>query len=179
MTESAGQTAAPRKPRSRILRGVYFVLGLICLGFVYLSVLPGIPTFDFVILAAFFFSMSSDKLHGWLVNHPVYGRIIKGYRSGGLTMRMKWAAAIAITASLSLSAFVLTDNTVLRIVLAAVGVFALWFVFSRPTKSQTPPVSTPEGGSTAAKPPPAPSAPPPPSGEETGGEGGVQPPLTA
>jgi uncharacterized membrane protein YbaN (DUF454 family) len=80
--------------------------------------------------------MSSDRLHGWLVNHPVYGKIIKGYRSGGLTMRMKWAAAIAITASLSLSAFVLTDSTVLRIILAAVGVFALWFVFSRPTKTQ-------------------------------------------
>jgi hypothetical protein len=71
-----------------------------------------------------------------LVNHPVYGKIIKGYRSGGLTMRMKWAAAIAITASLSLSAFVLTDSTVLRIILAAVGVFAIWFVFSRPTKTQ-------------------------------------------
>jgi uncharacterized membrane protein YbaN (DUF454 family) len=57
---------------------------------------------------------------------------------------MKWAAAIAITASLSLSAFVLTDNTVLRIILAAVGVFALWFVFSRPTKApETPPDQPP------------------------------------
>jgi uncharacterized membrane protein YbaN (DUF454 family) len=145
VTQSVDQPVAPRKPRSRILRAIYFVLGIICLGFVYLSVLPGIPTFDFVILAAFFFSMSSDRLHGWLVNHPVYGKIIKGYRSGGLTMRMKWAAAIAITASLSLSAFVLTDSTVLRIILAAVGVFALWFVFSRPTKTQdqTPPDQPP------------------------------------
>lgn len=135
MTQSVDQPVASRKPRSRILRGVYFVLGLICLGFVYLSVLPGIPTFDFVVLAAFFFSMSSDRLHGWLVNHPVYGKIIRGYRSGGLTMRMKWAAAIAITISLSFSAFVMIDNLVLRIILGAVGVFALWFVFSRPTKT--------------------------------------------
>ena len=143
MTQSVDQPAASRKPRSPLLRGVYFVLGIICLGFVYLSVLPGIPTFDFVILAAFFFSMSSDRLHDWLVNHPVYGKIIRGYRSGGLTKRMKWAAALAITASLSLSAFVLTDNTVLRIVLAAVGVFAIWFVFSRPTRTQTPPDQPP------------------------------------
>jgi uncharacterized membrane protein YbaN (DUF454 family) len=136
VTQSVDQPAASRKPRSRLLRGVYFVLGIICLGFVYLSVLPGIPTFDF-------FSMSSDRLHDWLVNHPVYGKIIRGYRSGGLTKRMKWAAALAITASLSLSAFVLTDNTVLRIVLAAVGVFAIWFVFSRPTRTQTPPDQPP------------------------------------
>jgi uncharacterized membrane protein YbaN (DUF454 family) len=79
--------------------------------------------------------MSSDRLHSWLVNHRVYGRMIRGYRSGGLTMGMKWVAAIAITLSLSLSAVVLIDNTVLRVILAAVGVFAIWFVFSRPTRS--------------------------------------------
>ena len=112
VTQSVEQSLATRKPRSRLLRGLYLSLGLICLGFVPLSVLPGIPTFDFVILAAFFFSMSSDRLHDWLVGHPVFGRIIRGYRGGGLTMRMKWAAGIAITLSLSFSAFVLIDNLV-------------------------------------------------------------------
>ncbi|MGH8926824.1 MAG: DUF454 family protein, partial [Acidimicrobiia bacterium] len=51
---------APVKARSKVLRAVYFALGLICVGFAYLSWLPGIPTFDFVILAAFFFARSSD-----------------------------------------------------------------------------------------------------------------------
>ena len=83
MTQGAHQSVATRKPRSRVLRGIYFVIGLICLGFVPLSVLPGIPTFDFVILAAFFFSMSSDRLYGWLVNHPVYGKMISSYRWAG------------------------------------------------------------------------------------------------
>ena len=135
MVRGVDQPRTTRKPRSRLLRGVYLVLGLICLGFATISFLPGIPTFDFVILAAFFFSMSSDRLHNWLVTHPVYGRIIRGYRSGGLTMRMKWVAAIAIALSLSFSALVLVDNTVVRVVLAAVGVFAVWFVFTRPTRT--------------------------------------------
>lgn len=134
MTQSVDQAITSRKPRSLLLRGVYLLLGLICLAFVPLSVLPGIPTFDFVILAAFFFSMSSDRLHGWLVNHPVYGKMIKSYRSGGLTIRMKWIAAIAITLSLSFSAFVMIQNLALRVGLVAVGVFAVWFVFSRPTR---------------------------------------------
>jgi uncharacterized membrane protein YbaN (DUF454 family) len=116
---------------------VYFVLGLICLGFVYISLLPGIPTFDFVILAAFFFSMSSDRVHSWLVNHSVFGKMIKGYRSGGLTVRTKWIAAIGILASLSLSAFVLTSSTVLRVVLAVVGAIGVGFVVSRPTRTET------------------------------------------
>lgn len=143
MTQSVDRSVAPRKPRSRILRGVYLVLGLICLAFLPFSWLPGIPTFDFVILAAFFFSMSSDRLHDWIVNHPVYGKMVSSYRASGLTMRMKWVAAIAITASLSFSAFVLIDNMVLRIILGAVGVFAIWFVFSRPTKTDEPPPDQP------------------------------------
>lgn len=134
--------APSRKPRSRVLRGIYLVLGLICLGFLALSWLPGIPTLDFAILAAFFFSMSSERLHDWLVNHPVYGKVIRSYRSGGLTMRMKWWAAIAITLSLGLSVTLLLHNTVVRLILAAVWVFALWFVFSRPTRAASaPPVA--------------------------------------
>jgi uncharacterized membrane protein YbaN (DUF454 family) len=136
VSDSAGTPASARKPRSRLLRGVYLVLGLICLVFLAFSWLPGIPTFDLVILAAFFFSMSSDRLHGWMVNHPVYGKIIRGYRDYGLTMRMKWVAAVAITLSLGLSVLVLIDNAVLRVILAAVWVFALWFVFTRPTRNK-------------------------------------------
>jgi uncharacterized membrane protein YbaN (DUF454 family) len=122
------------KARSPVLRGIYFVLGLVCLGFAYLSFLPGIPTFDFVILAAFFFARSSDTFHNWLVNHRVFGRIIAAYRGGGLTMRTKLVAAVGIVASLTFSGVVLMDNTVLRVILALVGAYALWFVFSRPTK---------------------------------------------
>jgi len=136
VTPSVDHPVASRKSRSRVLRGVYLILGFICLGFVAISFIPGIPTFDFVILAAFFFSMSSEKLHQWLLNHPVYGKMIKGYRAGGLTVRMKWFAAVAITVSLTFSIVVLIANPVLRVILGAVGVFALWFVFSRPTRAE-------------------------------------------
>ncbi|HEX6145261.1 MAG TPA: YbaN family protein [Acidimicrobiia bacterium] len=139
MTPRVESSVASRKPRSLILRGVYLTLGLICLVLLAFSWLPFIPTFDLAILAAFFFSMSSDRLHGWLVNHPVFGKMIRGYRSGGLTLRMKWVAAIGIALSLSLSAIVLTDLVALRALLAAVGVYAVWFVFTRPTRTDTIP----------------------------------------
>lgn len=127
------------KPRSRIVRGIYFLLGLVCLAFAYLSFLPGIPTFDFVILAAFFFARSSDSFHNWLVNHRIFGRVIAAYRGGGLTMRTKIVAAVGIVASLTLSGVVLVDNTALRVILVLVGAYALWFVFSRPTRAPQPP----------------------------------------
>ncbi|HXV72047.1 MAG TPA: YbaN family protein [Acidimicrobiia bacterium] len=128
------ETTAPRKARSPIVRALYFVLGLISLALLAFSWLPGIPTFDLVLLAAFFFSMSSDRMYGWMVNHPYFGRIIRGYRDHGLTMRMKWIAAVAITASLLVSGIFLTDLLWVRLVLAAVGIYAIWFVFSRPTR---------------------------------------------
>jgi len=129
---SSGETA-PKMPRSRLLRAVYFTLGLICLGMAYLSFLPGIPTFDFVVLAAFFFSRSSDRFHTWLVTHPIFGRIINGYR-GGLTLRMKVVATIGILGSLAFSGLVLTDNQIVRTIIGLVGIYAVWFVWSRPRK---------------------------------------------
>jgi uncharacterized protein len=139
MARTVDQPATSRKPRSRVLRAIYFVLGLICLGLVYPStVLPLVPTFDFVILAAFFFSMSSDRLHSWMLNHKVFGRIIRGYRDGGLTVRMKWVASVAIALSLGFSALVLTDHLAIRLVLLAVGVYAIWFVSSRRTRRDVP-----------------------------------------
>lgn len=128
------EASAPRKARSPLLRGLLFVLGLICLALIPLSYLPGIPTFDLVLLAAFFFSMSSDRMYGWMMNHPYFGKIIRGYRDHGLTMRMKWVAVIAITASFLVSGLFLTDLLWVRIILAAVWVYAVWFVFTRPTR---------------------------------------------
>jgi hypothetical protein len=134
MVSLVATTQQVRKPRSRFVRGVYLALGLICLGLAYMSWLPGIPTFDFVILAAFFFARSSDRFHAWLMSHPVFGRIIRGYRSDGFTVRTKAVASAAVLASLIFSMTVLVDSVPLRWVLAAVGLFAVWFIWTRPTK---------------------------------------------
>jgi uncharacterized membrane protein YbaN (DUF454 family) len=123
-----------RKPRNRILRGLYFGLGLICVGFAYMSWLPGIPTFDFVILAAFFFSRSSDRFHVWLTTHPIFGRVIRGYRTDGLTVRAKIIASVAVVASLAFSGLVLLENQVVRTILGLVGLYALWFIWSRKSR---------------------------------------------
>ena len=69
-----------------------------------------------------------------MLNHRVFGRIIRGYRDYGLTMRAKWTAVTGLVLSLSLSAIFLTQNNVARIVMTLVGVYGIWFVFSRPTR---------------------------------------------
>ena len=119
--------------RFPLFRLIYFILGLVCLGFVFLSWLPGIPTADFVILALFFFARSSRRFEMWLRNHPVFGKIIKSYE-GGLTVRTKTIALVGITVSIGISAVLLTADTLLRVILVAVAILAWWYVLSRPTK---------------------------------------------
>jgi uncharacterized protein len=132
------ETTAPRKARSPIVRALFFLLGLICLALIPLSpYVPLVPTFDLILLAAFSFSMSSDRMYSWMVNHRYFGKVIRGYRDHGLTVRMKWIAAVGISASLLVSAVFLTDLWWVRLILALVGCYALWFVFSRPTRDRS------------------------------------------
>lgn len=132
MAVTAG--SAQKKARNPVTRGIYFALGLICLALLPLSVLPGIPTFDLVLLAAFFFSMSSERMHEWMLDHPYFGKIIRDYRAEGLTVRMKWIAVAAITISIGVSGILFVDSTAVRVVMGVLWAIAAWFVFTRPTR---------------------------------------------
>jgi HAMP domain-containing protein len=50
---------------------------------------------------------------------------------------MKWVAAIGISASLLVSGVFLTDLWWVRLILVLVGIYALWFVLSRPTRDRS------------------------------------------
>ncbi|NNC91021.1 MAG: YbaN family protein [Acidimicrobiia bacterium] len=122
--------------RSRVLRVLYTALGLLflVLGFLGVGVL-GIPTFDFILLAAFFFAMGNERLHDWIINHRLFGPMIRDYRAGrGFTRRMKVTGVVAVTAS-----FALTIGLGVRNVYAGAGLVVLaagicWYIVSRPTK---------------------------------------------
>jgi hypothetical protein len=59
-------------------------------------------------------------------------------------------ASLAVVASLTISVVWLTDIRWVRMVLALVGIYAVWFIWSRPTKAEpevaatlpTPPAGT-------------------------------------
>lgn len=134
MAVPAEATITP-KQRNPILRGLFFVLGLLCLGLIPISTtLPVLPTFDLILLAAFFFSMSSERMYNWMLNHPWFGKVIRGYRDYGLTLRMKWIAIISITLSVGISGVFLTTNVWVRAALAVIGIWGIWFVSTRPTR---------------------------------------------
>lgn len=133
--ETSPQSGESKVSRSPILRAIYFALGVFFFAGGLVSFLPGIPTADLFVLSAFFFARSSDRFHNWMVNHPVIGKWIRQYSSGeGFTVRAKSIAVAGIVLSLGASIIFLIDPIWLKVFLFAVGIYAVWFVVSRPTK---------------------------------------------
>ncbi len=127
---------APTLSRSRILRALYTAMGLVslALGFIGVGVL-GIPTFDFIILAAFFFAMGNERLHHWILNHKWFGPMIRDYRSGkGFTRRMKITGVVAVTLSFGLTIGLAVRNVYLGVALAVLGLSICAYILTRPTK---------------------------------------------
>ena len=122
--------------RSRVLRVLYTVLGLICLGLGFIGVgVLGIPTFDFILLAAFFFAMGNERLHRWIINHRMFGPMIRDYRAGkGFTRRMKITGVVAVTASFTLTIALAVRNVFVGVGLVALAAGICWYILSRPTK---------------------------------------------
>lgn len=96
-------------------------------------ILPLVPTVPFMLLAAFCFARSSQKLHDWLLAHPVFGpAIVDWRRNGAISRRGKSIATVSICA-LPVVTWALDFPTPVLIVqcLALIGV--LGFILTRPT----------------------------------------------
>ncbi len=112
------------------MRGAWLLLGATSLALGTAGIfLPLLPTVPFLLLSAFAFSRSSERLHHWLLAHPVFGPPIADWRErGAIGRRAKWlasgsiAAAFLISVALGLKAWVLV---VQALILVAVSVF-IW-----------------------------------------------------
>lgn len=94
--------------------------------------LPLLPTVPFMLLAAYCFSKSSDRLHDWLVEHRIFGPGIRDWRENrAISVRGKQLATLSICLVPVLSMALGFDKGIIAlqaIVLAAV----LAFIWTRP-----------------------------------------------
>ena len=75
----------------RINKWLLFILGNICLVFAYLGiVLPGFPGTPFILLTAFFYVRSSDRMFGWLMRRKLFAMLISEYeKNPQMPLRLK------------------------------------------------------------------------------------------
>ena len=115
------------------LKKVFFVvLGCLSLGLGALgAVLPLLPAFPFLMLAAFCFAKSSEKLHGWFVSTNLYKKNLESFVQGkGMTVRTKIRIMLTVTFLMSIGFIMMHAVPVGRIVLGIVWLFPiLYFIF--------------------------------------------------
>ncbi|HSG78111.1 MAG TPA: YbaN family protein [Acidimicrobiia bacterium] len=117
------------------LRPLYLLLGLVSLGIALIGIfLPLIPTTGPVLLAAFFFARSSERLHSWILDHPRFGPFVRDFQEGrGIPLRGKIVAVSAMTLAFGYGTIFALSNLWARIAFVAVGVWAIWYVLHFPT----------------------------------------------
>lgn len=131
------------------MRIVNLILGLLFLGIGIAGIfLPVVPTTGPLLLALWFFARSSRRLHDWLVHHKVLGKYVHDlWVRGGLTVRSKKRAIVAMSSVMALSAAVIPFGTAGKTLWIIEGcLFAGWaigtaFIWTRKTLDSDPPVA--------------------------------------
>lgn len=111
---------------------IYTVLGCIGLGLGAIgAVLPILPTVPFLLLAAFCFAKSSERLHSWFIGTKLYKENLESYVNGkGMTWRTKIRIMLTVTVLMSVGFLMMSRVPVGRIILAVVWVLhVLYFLF--------------------------------------------------
>ena len=86
-------------------RLLWLTLGLVCLGLgVIGAFLPLLPTTSFMLVAAFAFARSSPRLHSWLMQHQVFGRLIGDWQTHrAISLKAKTASLLSMVLIVGLS----------------------------------------------------------------------------
>ena len=69
-------------------RIIWLCVGFLCLGLGGLGIfVPLLPTTIFILIAAFAFARSSEKLHAWIMSHRLFGPVIQDWQKHGAVSR--------------------------------------------------------------------------------------------
>ncbi|MGH8466973.1 MAG: YbaN family protein, partial [Pseudomonas sp.] len=94
-----------RSPASKLSRVLFGLLAYVSLGIGLIAiVIPGLPTTEFILLAAWAATRSSPRLSAWLENHRLFGPILRNWRNGKVIKRR---AKLSATVSMLLCASVM------------------------------------------------------------------------
>lgn len=95
------------------------------------AVVPLLPAFPFLMLAAFCFAKSSERLNNWFINTKLYKDNLETFvRGEGMTRKTKIRIMVTVTLLMSVGFIMMHQVPVGRMVLTGVWLFhILYFMF--------------------------------------------------
>ena len=102
----------------------YIVLGLLSLGLGFVGTfLPVLPTTPLLLLAAFCFARSSERLNNWFKGTQLYKKNLESFVQGrGMTKKAKLRIMGTVTLIMAIAFIAMRNTTIGRICLAVVWV---------------------------------------------------------
>jgi hypothetical protein len=118
------------------MRSLYFLLGWFFFGVGAVgTVVPGLPTTPFMLLALWAFSKSSQRFYDWLYAHPVFGPPLQRWRNHRVIPgTAKLLAVATMTASLAYLAFFTDISIWIKMLAAMVMLYGAAFILSKPSR---------------------------------------------
>ena len=96
--------------------------------------LPLLPTTILYILAAGAFAKSSDRLHHWIMDHPIIGRMIRNYRLyHAIDLRTKLVSIATLWLTIGASAIFAVQNWWVRGLLGLIAFGVTWHLLALKT----------------------------------------------
>ncbi len=104
------------------MKPFYIVAGVLAVLLGILGIfLPLLPTTPFLLLASWCFARGSNRLHRWLLTHPVFGDYLRNFEAGrGIPLKAKILATVMLWGSL-LMAMRRFDGPAIPALLALMG----------------------------------------------------------
>ena len=113
---------------------LYMILGCAGVGLGAVgAIIPMLPAFPFLMLAAFCFARSSDKLHNWFVSTKLYQENLADFVAGkGMTKKTKVRIMVTVTLLMSIGFIMMGLKGIVTgcVVLGCVWLFhIIYFIF--------------------------------------------------
>lgn len=115
-----------------IKKVIYVIVGCLGVGIGAIgAVVPMLPAFPFLMLAAYCFARSSERLNNWFINTKLYKENLETYiRGEGMTRKTKIRIMVTVTILMSIGFVMMHQVPMGRIVLTCVWVFHIvYFMF--------------------------------------------------
>lgn len=121
-----------------VKRTSYLIFGSLSLALGIVGIfLPLIPTTPLVLLAAYFYSRSSKVLHQKLLEHKLFGPMVKKWeKEGAIPLKIKWLSSIMMVVMISYPVFMKSLPMWVDIGMIGVVLFGLGFIWTRPTSRE-------------------------------------------